>query len=192
MISQFKSRRIDIPFDQYFTPSIQDCERLRRNETASTVSIGPNQIRHPNFAGELKNTQLKEALVKIFIDHWANYNMYPFIGNKTIYLSFDKSDIRIVLVRYVTKFWRNAHLKNLSSLSPLASGWIVNDDTYDFVWFAREQFPLSVAGIVIKKPTLLENQNTTQDDDYDDIDNNGSSDDDDFEDASVFCDTFTK
>ncbi|GFV96405.1 hypothetical protein TNCV_2869821 [Trichonephila clavipes] len=74
-----------------------------------------------------------------------------------------------------------------------ASGWIVNDDKYDFVWFAGEQFPLSVAGIVIKKPTLLENQNTKQDDDYDDIDNNGSSDnDDDYEDASLFCDTFTQ
>ncbi|GFX88625.1 uncharacterized protein TNCV_2660361 [Trichonephila clavipes] len=90
MISQFKSPRIDIVLDQYFTPSIKDCERLRRNETTSTVSIGLNQIRHHNFTGELKNTQFKEALIKIFIDHWANNNMYPFIGNKTIYLSFDK------------------------------------------------------------------------------------------------------
>ncbi|GFT06876.1 uncharacterized protein TNCV_3112531 [Trichonephila clavipes] len=39
----------------------------------------------------------------------------------------------LLRVRYVTKFWRNAHLKNASSLSPLASGWIVNDDKYDFV-----------------------------------------------------------
>ncbi|GFX55459.1 uncharacterized protein TNCV_267471 [Trichonephila clavipes] len=51
MISQFKSPRIDIVFDQYFTPSIKDCESLRSNETTSTVSIGPNQIRHHNFAG---------------------------------------------------------------------------------------------------------------------------------------------
>ncbi|GFW32885.1 uncharacterized protein TNCV_1774521 [Trichonephila clavipes] len=376
MISQFKSPRSDIIFDQYFTPSIKDCERLRRNETTSTVSIGSNQICYHNFAGELKNTQFKEALVNFFIDHWANDNMYPFIGNKTIYLSFDKcylyrvvnnhvirsieeslsceeheeadtrfiyhicqisvdapvvvrcsdSDILIILlgnldhlnaslklwiqwgvgnhercdytpaffwkgklrpfklleksveyqlacqeiitddddelertfailekfichmhrvpnssnvndvrfylfsktypskklddnfekkcrsfdssslppckaelyqhllrVLYVKKFWRNAHLKNPSSLSPLASGWIINDDKYDFVWFAGEQFPSSVADIVIKKPTLLKNQNTTQDDDYDDIDNNGSSDDDDdYEDASVLCDTFTE
>ncbi|GFX11449.1 hypothetical protein TNCV_2818831 [Trichonephila clavipes] len=78
-------------------------------------------------------------------------------------------------------------------LEKKTSGWIVNDDKYDFVWFAGEQFPSSVAGIVIKKPTLLEIQNTKQDDDYDDVDNNESSDnDDDYEDASVFCDTFTK
>ncbi|GFY32821.1 retrovirus-related Pol polyprotein from transposon 297 [Trichonephila clavipes] len=38
-----------------------------------------------------------------------------------------------------------------------------------------------------QEPTLLENQNTKQDDDYDDIDNNVNSDnDDDYEDASVF------
>ncbi|GFU51382.1 uncharacterized protein TNCV_4752481 [Trichonephila clavipes] len=116
--------------------------------------------------------------------------------------SFDSSSLppckaelyqHLLRVRYVTKFWRNAHLKNPSSLSPLASGWIINDDKYDFVWLAGEQFPSSVADIVIKKPTLLENQNTMQDDDYDDNDNNGSSDDDeDYEDASVFCDTFTE
>ncbi|GFW32111.1 uncharacterized protein TNCV_2601371 [Trichonephila clavipes] len=101
----------------------------------------------------------------------------------------NKVDIEkhLLRVQYVTKFWRNAHLKNPSPLSPLASGWIINDDKYDFVWFAGEQFPSSVAEIVIKKPTLLENQDTTQDDDYDDIDNNGSSgDDDDYEDASGF------
>ncbi|GFV68878.1 uncharacterized protein TNCV_1985421 [Trichonephila clavipes] len=114
--------------------------------------------------------------------------------------SFDSSSLppckaelyqHLLKVRYVTKFWKNAHLKN-PSLSPLASGWIVNDDKYDFVWFAGELFPSSVADIVIKKPTLLENQSTKQDD-YDDIDNNGSSDNnDDYEDASVFCDTFTE
>ncbi|GFX61584.1 vascular endothelial growth factor receptor 1 [Trichonephila clavipes] len=138
MISQFKSPRIDIAFDQYFTPSIKDCERLRRNETTSRVSIGPNQIRHHNFASELKNTQFKEALKC---------------------RSFDSSSLppckaelyqHLLRVRYVTKFWRNAYLKNPSSLTPLASGWIVNDDKYDFVWYAGEQFPSSAAGIVIK------------------------------------------
>ncbi|GFS95600.1 uncharacterized protein TNCV_885731 [Trichonephila clavipes] len=74
--------------------------------------------------------------------------------------SFDSSSLppcktelyqHLLRVRYVTKFWKNGHLKNpSSSLSPLASGWIVNDDKYDFIWFAGEQFPSSVAGIVIK------------------------------------------
>ncbi|GFT84356.1 hypothetical protein TNCV_1609891 [Trichonephila clavipes] len=71
-----------------------------------------------------------------------------------------------------------------------ASRWIINDDNYDLVWFAGEQFSSSVADIVIKKPTLLENQNATQDDDYED--NRSSDNDDDYEDASGFCDTFTE
>ncbi|GFT48906.1 uncharacterized protein TNCV_2771211 [Trichonephila clavipes] len=107
MISQFKSPGIDIVFDQYFTPSIKYCERLRRNETTSTVSIGPNQIRHHNFAGELKNTQFKEALAKMLIDHWTNDNMYPFIGNKTIYLRFDKRVLFVSRVCVVNKVIRS-------------------------------------------------------------------------------------
>ncbi|GFX94988.1 uncharacterized protein TNCV_3046201 [Trichonephila clavipes] len=76
--------------------------------------------------------------------------------------SFDSSSLppckvelyqHLLRVRYVTKFWRNAHLKNPSSLSPLASGWIVNDDKYDFVWFAGEQS--SAADIVIKSKILF-------------------------------------
>ncbi|GFU16204.1 uncharacterized protein TNCV_2405991 [Trichonephila clavipes] len=249
MISQFKSPRIDIAFDQYFTSSIKDCERLRRNETTSTVPIGPNQIWHHNFAGcdytpaffrkgKLRPFKLLEksveyqlacqeiitdaddelerifATLEKFICHMygvpnsSNVNDVRFyLFSKTYHSkelddnfekkcrSFDSSSLppckaelyqHLLRVRYVTKFWRNTHLKNPSSLSPLASGWIVNDDKYDFIWFAGEQFPSSVAGIVIKKPTLLENQNTKQDDDYDDIDNNGSSDNgDDYEDASI-------
>ncbi|GFY53966.1 uncharacterized protein TNIN_126631 [Trichonephila inaurata madagascariensis] len=74
-----------------------------------------------------------------------------------------------------------------SSSLPPSSRCIINDDQYDFVWFAGEQIPSSVADIIIKKP-LLENQNTPQDDNNDeDIDYNGSSDDDDYGDASVFC-----
>ncbi|GFY75647.1 uncharacterized protein TNIN_455821 [Trichonephila inaurata madagascariensis] len=80
MISQFKSSRIDIVFDRYFIPSIKDCERLRSNETTSTVSIGPNQIRPHNLTGELKNAQFKKALVNFFIDHWVNDNMFPLLG----------------------------------------------------------------------------------------------------------------
>ncbi|GFV80890.1 acetylcholinesterase-1 [Trichonephila clavipes] len=74
--------------------------------------------------------------------------------------SFDSSSLppckaelyqHLLRVRYVTKFWRNAHLKNPSSLSPLTSGWIVNDDKYDLVWFAGKQFTSSAADIVIKR-----------------------------------------
>ncbi|GFT78002.1 uncharacterized protein TNCV_2820261 [Trichonephila clavipes] len=48
-----------------------------------------------------------------------------------------------------------------SSSLPPSSGWIVNDDKYDFVWFAGDQFPSSAVDIVIKKnpegPELAKN-----------------------------------
>jgi len=57
-------------------------------------------------------------------------------------------------VQYVAKFWRNAHLKSPTSLSSTASDWVINDDKYDFVWFAGEQFPKSVADIIVKSKVL--------------------------------------
>lgn len=85
-ITQMKSTRIDIVFDQYFSPSIKDCERSRREEVISPVSIGPNQIRPHNFAAELKNIPFK-ALVNFFIDHWDSEDMLTFISNKHIYFN---------------------------------------------------------------------------------------------------------
>ncbi|KAL3266798.1 hypothetical protein HHI36_010952 [Cryptolaemus montrouzieri] len=86
-------------------------------------------------------------------------------------------------VRYVTKLWRNAHLKHPTSLSPVASGWTINDDKYDFVWFVGDQLPSSVADIIIRNDTLLEENDNSQDDDMN-TSNSESDDDDDYEDAS--------
>ncbi|GFX71543.1 hypothetical protein TNCV_2695311 [Trichonephila clavipes] len=242
MVSQFKSPRIDIVFDQYFIPSTKDCERLHRNETTSTISIGPNQIWHHNFAESLSCEEHKEADTRIIhhicqisvdaqvvvrysdsdiliillgnLDHqnaslklWIQWS----VGNHERVISINGlyQDLGISLSKalpcfyvitgcdYTPAFFRKGKLRPFKLLEKSVeyqlawqeiitddedelepSGWIVNDDKHDFVWFAGEQFPSSVVDIVIKKPTLLENQNTTQDDDYDDIDNNGSSDDD--------------
>lgn len=83
-ISQMKCIRIDVVFEQYFSPSIKDCERLRREEATSSVSISPNQVRPHNFAAELKNIQFKEALINFFIEHWDREDMVSFIDNKNI------------------------------------------------------------------------------------------------------------
>lgn len=63
----------------------------------------------------------------------------------------------LLRVRYVTKLWRNAHFKHPTSLCPFASGWTINDDKYDFVWFVGEQLPLSVADIIIRSEYRIEN-----------------------------------
>ncbi|KAL3266255.1 hypothetical protein HHI36_010435 [Cryptolaemus montrouzieri] len=72
--------------------------------------------------------------------------------------------------------------------SDVASGWTINDDKYDFVWFVGDQLPSSVADIIIRNDTLLEENDNSQDDDMN-TSNSESDDDDDYEDASFFCDT---
>ncbi|GFV00209.1 hypothetical protein TNCV_3322601 [Trichonephila clavipes] len=293
MISQFKSPRIDIVFDQYFTPSIKDCERLRRNETTKEheeakariiyhicqISVDSQVVVRCSDSDILiillGNLDHLNASLKLWYQ-WGVGNQERLISINDLYqdlgISLSKAlpcfhaitgwdytpaffrkgklrpfkllekffecqlacqeiitddddelerifatlekfichmygvpnssnvnDIRFYLFSktYQSKklddnFEKKCRSFDSSSLPP-SSEWIVKDDKYDFVWFAGEQFPSSVANIVIKKPTLLENQNTTQDDDSDGIDNNRRSyDDDDYEDASVFCDTFTE
>ncbi|GFU92583.1 uncharacterized protein TNCV_4795121 [Trichonephila clavipes] len=136
------------------------------------------------FLGNLDNLN---ASLKLWIQ-WGVGNHERLISINDLY-----QDLCISLSKALPCFHAITGCDYTPAFFRKASGWIVNDDKYDFVWFAGEQFPSSVADIVIKKPTLLENQNTKQDDDYDDTNNNGSSDnDDDYEDVSVFCDTFTE
>ncbi|KAK5637859.1 hypothetical protein RI129_000142 [Pyrocoelia pectoralis] len=87
-----KAPRIDIIFDQYFSPSIKDYERTLRNEVnAMDFKItGPMQVRPVDFNKELKNIKFKQALVNFLISNWASQEMAPFIGNTIINLSYDK------------------------------------------------------------------------------------------------------
>lgn len=90
MLTQFNSARIDVIFDQYFTPSIKDYERsIREESTQLNFTItGPDQVRPADFGKELKNAHFKEALINFFISHWATDEMAPFIGNKLIKVNF--------------------------------------------------------------------------------------------------------
>lgn len=90
MLLRFKSTRIDIVIDQSFTSSTKDFEHSSLNESISQVKIAPNQISPHNFVAELKNIQFKEAPVNFFIGHWIGDIMAPFIGNKIIYVNFNK------------------------------------------------------------------------------------------------------
>ncbi|GFW80337.1 hypothetical protein TNCV_2944701 [Trichonephila clavipes] len=68
MVTHLKASRIDVIFDQYFTPSIKDYEYSQRLESAQLeyTITGPEQIRSSDFAKELKNLNFKEALVDFF------------------------------------------------------------------------------------------------------------------------------
>lgn len=76
MVTQLKASRIDLIFDQYFTPSIKDYEHSQRFE----------QVRSSDFIKQLKNLNFKEALVNFFILHWATDEVVPFIGNQIFHI----------------------------------------------------------------------------------------------------------
>lgn len=80
MVTQFQAARIDVVFDQYFTPSIKDYEHSQWLESAQLeYSItGPEQIRSSDFAKELKNLNFKEALVNFFISYIPKNNIHQF------------------------------------------------------------------------------------------------------------------
>lgn len=85
-----KASRIDLVFDQYFSPSIRDYERDLRHEERSINNIitGPEQTRPVDYAKELKKISFKEALVKFLIKHWITDEMVPFIGNTVINVNY--------------------------------------------------------------------------------------------------------
>ncbi|XP_072389393.1 uncharacterized protein [Diabrotica undecimpunctata] len=83
--------RVAIVFDRYFTPSIKDYEHsLRGSVDDKEFHIsGPQQTRTADFTKDLKNIKFKEAIVKFFIDHWADQEMAAIIGSKVIYIIHD-------------------------------------------------------------------------------------------------------
>lgn len=89
MVTQLHALRIDVIFDQYFTPSIKDYERSQRLESTQLeyTITGADQVRPNDFMKELKNSNFKLALVDFFILHWATDEMAPFIGNKIIHIN---------------------------------------------------------------------------------------------------------
>ena len=92
MVTHLRASRIDVIFDQYFTPSIKDYEHSQRFESAELeyTITGPEQVRPSDFSKELRNSNFKKALVDFFILHWATDEMVPFIGNKIIHINFNK------------------------------------------------------------------------------------------------------
>lgn len=71
MVTKYPGQRIDVIFDQYWSPSIKDNERALRLETVQMQFIisGPEQVRPTDFSKELKNIRFKEALIDFFTAH---------------------------------------------------------------------------------------------------------------------------
>lgn len=64
LLTATHATRVDIIFDQYFSPSIKDYERAKRQEVRNIYYFitGPQQVRPVDFMKELRNIQFKEAL----------------------------------------------------------------------------------------------------------------------------------
>jgi len=98
-ITGYKANRIDIVFDQYFSPSIKDSEHKKRSPSIQNnskyVISGPDRTRPADFIKELRNGHFKEAFVDFLIEHWIQLPV--FIGNKIINLSYKSCNYTFIV-----------------------------------------------------------------------------------------------
>ncbi|OXU17113.1 hypothetical protein TSAR_008554 [Trichomalopsis sarcophagae] len=90
-IVKFNAKNIAIIFDRYFSPSIKDCEHAFRDTSENRDSniSGHDKKCSTDFSKELRNIKFKEAFVKFLINHWANDELAPYLGIKTVQLNYD-------------------------------------------------------------------------------------------------------
>ena len=83
------TRRADLVFDVYESPSIKDIERKSRGneETLALYSIGPKQKIEGNVKELLANSEYKKELLRFLYNEYEDPTYAPVIGDKTIYLS---------------------------------------------------------------------------------------------------------
>ncbi|GBP29054.1 hypothetical protein EVAR_10870_1 [Eumeta japonica] len=144
MVTKYPGQRIDVIFDQYWSPSIKDNERSLRSESIQMQYIiaGPEQVRPTDFSKELKNIRFKEALIDFFIKHWATSEF--------------------LRAHYIASIWKNATLKNPMMLNPLEYGWEQQDTSYVFKWFEGDQLPRLISDFI--KDVSDDNEDDEQND----------------------------
>ena len=86
-----KTKRVDLVFDVYESPSIKDIERkFRGNEkTFMIYSIGPKQKIESNVKELLANTEYKRELRSLLSSEYENQIYAPIIVDKNCYLSIN-------------------------------------------------------------------------------------------------------
>ncbi|XP_054737911.1 uncharacterized protein LOC129244318 [Anastrepha obliqua] len=105
MVTQLKALRVDVIFDQYFTPSIKDYEHSPRSESAQLdyIITSPDQ-KVPSINEELSCPEHEEADTKI-IFHICNYNFEANIVIRTV-----DTDIAAIMLAHLHR------LKNDSTI----------------------------------------------------------------------------
>ena len=88
-VLKMTTRRADLVFDVYESPSIKDIERKSRGneETLALYSIGPKQKIEGNVKELLANSEYKKELLRFLYNEYEDPTYAPVIGDKIIYLS---------------------------------------------------------------------------------------------------------
>ncbi|GBP79264.1 hypothetical protein EVAR_87359_1 [Eumeta japonica] len=103
MVTQFQASRIDVIFDQYFTPSIKDYEHSQRLQI---------------FIDSYTVSDVNEAFNRKKLRNFDASNLPPC-----------KSELlqQFLRANYICTIWSNAHLKNPTTYQPDNNGWILKD-----------------------------------------------------------------
>ena len=86
-----KTKRADLVFDVYESPSIKDIERKSRGneETFIIYPIGPKQKTESNVKELLANTEYKRELQSLLFSEYEIQIFAPIIVDKIFYLSIN-------------------------------------------------------------------------------------------------------
>lgn len=57
---------------------------------------------------------------------------------------------QILRANYITSIWKNAYLTRPTTLNAEGSGWIIQDNKYEFVWFDGEQLPKFTPDVILQ------------------------------------------
>lgn len=56
---------------------------------------------------------------------------------------------QVLRTHYISRIWKNAHMKEPTSLSPTEYGWMEIGNCYVFKWFEGDQLPSSVSDLIL-------------------------------------------
>ena len=80
-----------IAFDKYEEPSIKAIGQLTTDNSLNNFIIqGNEQARPSNFSAEMRNNNFKTALVEFMLQNWMSDDAAKRIGQKIVYVNFDR------------------------------------------------------------------------------------------------------
>ena len=92
------SKRVDLVFDMYVTPSVKDSEHERRLADDVTYTItGPGQRRPKDWQKALRSASFKTALFHFLLDEWTQHVDKEVLDEHEIYIGIDNECYRLAV-----------------------------------------------------------------------------------------------